>query len=322
MMKKLLTICLLLSACVAACTSRINDEAGKLTDKLKEFQGETNSDDNKINYDLQTQFAQIASAANGRVGVAAVMIETDDAAYFNEGEHFPMQSVYKLPIAMAVFKQIDDGKIKLDQKVKIDKTDFVGKGQHSPIRDKYPNGAELSVSEIIRFAVSESDGTASDVLLKLIGGAPAAQDYLKQTGITELIILNTEKELAQDWQTQYKNWTSPAEAVNLLRALYNRQGISEQNQTLLLKFMTESTPGAKRLKGLLPANAIVAHKTGTSGTNEKGVTAATNDIGIIALPNGKHLAIAVFVSDSPADETTREQTIAKISKAVWDKWSN
>jgi beta-lactamase class A len=84
--------------------------------------------------------------------------------------------------------------------------------------------------------------------------------------------------------------------------------------------MTESTTGPQRLKGLLPVGTNVAHKTGTSGT-EKGITAATNDIGIITLPNGKHLAIAVFVSDSPADEATREGTTAKIAKAVWDSLS-
>jgi beta-lactamase class A len=318
-MKRILTACILLLICLTACTNRINDEAGKFTNTLKEYQGETDND--SINYDLQSQFAQIASAAGDRVGVAAVMLESDDSAYLGEGEHFPMQSVYKLPIAMAVLKQIDEGKIKLDQKVRIEKSDFVGKAQHSPIRDKNPNGAELPVTEILRFAVSESDGTASDALLKLIGGAPLAQEYLTQIGITELKILNTEKELGQDQTLQYKNWTSPAEAVNLLRALYNRQGLSEQSRTLLLKFMTESTPGAKRLKGLLPANAVVAHKTGTSGTIN-GITAATNDIGIVTMPNGKHFIIAIFVSDSPTDETTREATIAKIAKAAWDKWSN
>ncbi len=75
------------------------------------------------------------------------------------------------------------------------------------------------------------------------------------------------------------------------------------------------------MKGLLPEGTIVAHKTGTSGTR-KGITAATNDIGIITLPNKRHLAIAVFVSDSPADEATRERVIAKIARAAWDKWSD
>src|SRR4029077_2374180 len=109
-------------------------------------------------------------------------------------------------------------------------------------------------------------------------------------------------------------------AVALLRALNERRGLSETTQTLLLKFMIESTPGAKRLKGLLPPGTIVAHKTGTSGT-ENGITAATNDIGIITLPNGRHVAVAVFVSDSPADEATREGVIAKVAKAIWEKFS-
>ena len=85
--------------------------------------------------------------------------------------------------------------------------------------------------------------------------------------------------------------------------------------------MAASNTGPRRLKGLLPTGTVVAHKTGTSGT-ENGETAATNDIGIITLPNGRHIAIAVFVSDSPADEGTREGVIARIAKAAWDKTSN
>lgn len=58
------------------------------------------------------------------------------------------------------------------------------------------------------------------------------------------------------------------------------------------------------------------HKTGSSGT-ENGVTFATNDIGLIALPDGRRLAIAVFVTDSKADETTRDALIASIAKAAY-----
>jgi len=65
---------------------------------------------------------------------------------------------------------------------------------------------------------------------------------------------------------------------------------------------------------------VVAHKTGTGGTRDS-ITSATNDIGIITLPNGTHLAVAVFVSDSSADEATRESVIARIAKAAWD-WAS
>ena len=156
--------------------------------------------------------------------------------------------------------------------------------------------------------------------MKLAGGPEVVKAYLNDRGISEMVVANTEKEIGQDWQTQYGNWASPYAAVALLRGLHERQGLSERSQALLLKFLTESTPGPKRLKGLLPSGTIVAHKTGTSGT-EKGITAATNDIGIITLANDRHFAIAVFVSDSPADEATREGVIAKIARAVWDQWS-
>jgi beta-lactamase class A len=267
---------------------------------------------------LQQEITAIVALAKGRVGVSAVVLETGETvAALNSQDHFPMQSVYKLPISMAVMKQVDAGKIKLEQKVKVAKEDYVGSAAHSPIRDKYPHGAELTVNDLLRFALSESDGTASDVLMKLAGGPGAVQAFLTELGIKDLIVLDTEQSFTQDHSLQYQNFATPGSAVALLRALYEHRGLSESSQALVLRFMTESTPGPRRLKGLLPAGTNVAHKTGTSGT-ENGITAATNDIGIITLPNGKHLAIAVFVSDSPADEAMREGTIAKIAKAVWD----
>jgi beta-lactamase class A len=84
--------------------------------------------------------------------------------------------------------------------------------------------------------------------------------------------------------------------------------------------MSESNTGPKRLKGLLPAGTIVSYKTGSSWT-ENGITAATNDIGIVTLPNRRHLAIAVFVSDSTSDQATREAVIAKVARAIWDRFA-
>jgi len=270
--------------------------------------------------ELQKQIEQIASAAQGHVGVSALVLETGESVSLNPRDHFPMQSVYKLPISMAVMKQVDAGKLKLDQRVRVTKSDFVSSGQHSPIRDQHPNGVELTVTELLRFAIAESDGTASDVLMKLAGGPAAISLYLSDLKINDLVVLNTEKELGQDHTVQYRNWSTPEGAVALLRALHEHRRLSETSQALLLKLMIESTPGANRLKGLLPAGTVVAHKTGTSGT-DNGVTAATNDIGIINLPNERHLVIVVFVSDSPASAETREAVIAKVARAVWDKWS-
>jgi len=85
--------------------------------------------------------------------------------------------------------------------------------------------------------------------------------------------------------------------------------------------MASSGTGLKRIKGLLPAGTVVAHKTGSSGTNDAGVAAATNDVGIIAFPDGRAVALVVFVSDSGASEEERDGVIAAIARAVWDAYT-
>src|SRR5687768_13968106 len=139
----------------------------------------------KIDTALQTELAKIVEAAKGRVGVGAVLLETGDTAYVDRGGHYPMQSVYKLPIAMAVLKMVDGGKVKIDQDVSITPDDFVRQGFHSPIRNANPQGIVLPVSEILRFSISESDGTASDVLLDLAGGPQAVTAYLTGIGVSD-----------------------------------------------------------------------------------------------------------------------------------------
>jgi beta-lactamase class A len=155
-------------------------------------------------------------------------------------------------------------------------------------------------------------------LLRLTGGPPDVMAFLKQINVSGINVVNSENEIARAWQTQYENWATPAGALELLAALQANRGLSVDSQKLVLKLMMESIPGPKRLKGQLPAGTIVAHKTGTGGTRN-GVSSATNDIGIITLPDGRHLAIAVFVSDAKVDLAAREAVIAEIAKALWDR---
>ena len=264
---------------------------------------------------LPSQFEKIASAAKGRVGVAVQLIESGQTADLHGGEHFPMHSVYKLPISMAVLQRVDRGELKLDQQVKVEPSDFVRKGMYSPVRDKYPQGTELTIAELLRYTICESDGSTSDVLMKLIGGPGSVMAFLKEIQVPDIQVVNSEKEIGRDWETQYRNWATPKGALALLVAL--QRELSAESQTLLLKLMTEAIPGAKRLKGELPAGTVVAHKTGTGGTRN-GITSATNDIGIITLPDGRHLAVAAFVSDSAANDDTRDAIIARLAKAAWN----
>lgn len=261
--------------------------------------------------------AQVAVEAQGRVGAAATIIEGKAILQFHAGEHFPMQSVYKLPIAMATLAAVDRGALHLDQKIRVNKSEYISKAQHSPLRDANPNGADVTVSELLRLAVRESDGTASDVLLRLIGGPSAVMKFLESVQVKDIIVRDTEMRLGQDPHLQYENWATPDAALSLLRAVQESRGLSPASHALLLNWMTGTTT-SPRIAGLLPPGTILAHKTGSSGTHD-GITAATNDIGIVTLPDGRHLAVAVFVSDSKAGDSTRDRVIAKIARQAWDQ---
>ena len=267
--------------------------------------------------DLNPQFEQIARDARGSIGVSAFLVRTGETVEFHADRYFPMQSVYKLPIGMAVLSDVDNGMLKLDQIVKVSGADLVPAGIHSPIRDAHPNGTDLTLRELMRYMISESDGTASDVLLHLAGGPERVTAYLRRLGIDEVTVATTEAEMARDNRAQYRNRATPRGLTQLLCAFQNGRGLSSSSRALLLELMTKTDTGPKRIKGMLPAGTVAAHKTGTSNT-VKGLTAATNDAGLVTLPNGDVLAIAVFVSDSKADTGARERAIANITRIAWD----
>jgi beta-lactamase class A len=268
--------------------------------------------------DLSKQINEIAGSSQGRVGAAVLLLESDKSVELNGNERFPMQSIYKLPIAMAVLDRVDSGSLNLEQKVKVEKSELVPAKLHSPLRDKYPHGdVELTLRELLHYNVSDSDGTACDVLLRIIGGPNEVSKYLRGIGIKEIVVANTEMEMSKSDTVQYRNWATPNGAVALLKLLHEGKVLSAKSRELLTKLMIETPTGPKRIKGLLPRGTIVAHKTGTSNT-VNGITAATNDIGIITLPNGKHFVVAVFVSDAKADLKTREGVIARIAKSAYD----
>jgi beta-lactamase class A len=269
---------------------------------------------------LISQMRSLAAPAEGRVGAAAMLVETGEQVSWNGKERFPMQSVYKVPIVMATLKLVDDGKLSLDQMVAIFKSDLPPKAIYSPIRDAHPNGGvSLSIAELARAAIVDSDGGASDLLLKILGKDEVMQ-YLRELRIADVTVATSEAEMAKADDVQYRNWATPEGAVGLLRALHEGRGLSPASQRLLLDWMTASIPGAHRIKGLLPDGTPVAHKTGSSGSSN-GLARATNDIGLVTLPDGSHLAIAIFVSDSRASEEVREGVIARIARAAWDCWN-
>jgi len=266
---------------------------------------------------LRAEMEAASASVRGHVGAAALLVETGELVSWHGAQHFPMQSVYKFPIAMDVLHRVDEGKLSLDQEVEVDPSVYAP--VHSPIRDKYPNGGvKLPLRELLRANIVDSDGAACDLLLRLVP-APEVTKYLEELGVNGLKVVATEKEMSRDPMVQYRNWATPDAAVFLLKKFQLGEGLSSASRTLLMRWMTDTEIGPHRIKGLLPPGTQVAHKTGTDGTRN-GLTRATNDIGLITLPDGRHLAVAIFVADSKQNEATREAVIAKIAFACWKHW--
>lgn len=272
---------------------------------------------------LKEKIEQIISVKKAVVGVSIVDGNEKEILSINGDRHFPLQSVFKFHIALAVLSQIDQGKFSLDQKIKIEKKDLLP-NLYSPIRDKYPNGTTLPLSEILEYTVSQSDNVGCDLLLRLLGGPHVVDEYFRKINIKDVSIKITEEVQQANWDLQFENWTTPKAANEVLvKFYYNKTKLlSQKSHDFIWETMKGTKTGKARLKGELPGNTIVAHKTGSSGASIAGVTEAVNDIGVVFLPNGQKYFISVFVSKSTENGDTNEKIISDISKATWDYFIN
>lgn len=265
---------------------------------------------------LQQQIRAIAADAHGKVSVACELPRSALNCDLNPHAHPPMQSVFKLPLAITVLHQVEQGILSLDQPVRFLPSDRIPHA-YSPLQDQYPHaGVDVPLRELLRLTASLSDNAAADILLRLAGGPQAVNTYIAALGVTGFHLEDGEDVLHRDVSAQYRNWFEPAGAVEFLRRISDASPLTPDHTALLLSWMTPAVP-TKRLEGDLPRGMRVAHKSGTSDV-DNGIAHATNDIGLIALPDGRRLAIAVFVTDSTADQATREKVIARTARAAYD----
>jgi beta-lactamase class A len=266
---------------------------------------------------LQKQIKDIAKNAQGKVSVACSLPGTALNCDVDALSHPPMQSVFKLPLAVAVLHQVEQGKFSLDQPIRFRKEDLILPKPYSPLQDQYPNaGVDVPLNRLLQLTVGFSDNTAADILLRLVGGPSVVREYIASLHVEGFHLEDGERELHRDVQGQYRNWFEPKGAVQLLRTISDHSPLTPQDTSLLVGWMQPATPTG-RLDGRLPKGTVVAHKSGTSDVDNE-LCHAFNDIGLISLPDGRKLAIAVFITDSTADEPTRKAVIARIGKAVYD----
>lgn len=267
---------------------------------------------------LRKEIASIVQTADASVGVAIMHLESGDTISFHGSDRFPMQSVYKFHLALAVLAAVENGKLSLDQRVLIRQEDFFP-NTVSQIAEKYPEGnVELTIEELLFYTVATSDNNGCDILFKILGGPNKVQDYIHSLGISDVAIVNTEVQMHRDWDAQFNNWTTPKATVNLLSLFYQNKILSSRSTAVLVKIMEETSTGKHRIKGHLPAGTVVAHKTGMGGKND--IISAINDVGIVTLPSGEHFAIAFFIANPRDSVAEMERVIARVSKLVFDHY--
>ncbi|MBN2010582.1 class A beta-lactamase, subclass A2 [candidate division KSB1 bacterium] len=268
---------------------------------------------------LRQQINTIISSKQATFGVGVYNIDTGDTLFINGNKSFAMMSVVKFPQALTVLQQVDTGTFKTDMPIHFEQNDL-RPNTYSPILNEHHEASfDIPLSEALSYTVSHSDNNVCDKLFEILGGPRHVDDYIHSLGITGISIGTDYANMRTN--TIYANQTTPKAMIDLLRKFYNNEVLSQASHDLLWKKFVEASTGANRIKGLLPEGTIVAHKTGTTGIDENGVTAANNDVGIVLLPNGITFAIAVFIKNSSESDETDAKIIAVISRTVYDYFS-
>ena len=297
---------------------------------------------------LATTFQRIAEGARGRVGIALIHLESGTTIDVRGHERFPMASVVKLPIAIEVLKQVAERTLTLDRAVWLSASDI---RPCCTLERRHPKGGvSRTVRELLELAILESDNTAADALLKVVGGPEVVERRLRAMGFQTINVDRSEGQLLLDmagvtsapppeqwtielqrrlvaevdreslskgrarYLTDQRDTATPNETAQLLGRLQLGDLLPRAETDLLLSHMLQTKTGMRRLKGRLPPDTSVAHKTGTTAV-------VINDAGIITLPSDSRiagrLALAVFVADG-SSIAGMERRVAQMSAAAFE----
>lgn len=273
---------------------------------------------------LQASLQKIADKAKpGIMGIIVMDPVTGQVAKVNASRPFMMMSVFKAPVAAAVLSQIDAGKLTYTQKVHLVPAD-VAKGSAVPsVGERVAKGpADFTVDELLTAAVTQSDNTAVDALLRLAGGGTVVTQYLEGKGVQGMRIDMGERDFGLLFARlgypavldAKENTTTLDGAATFLRKLQAGELISAASTKRLLDMMTAQVI-PNRIRGGLPAGYSLADKTGTGGT-VNGHLSAWNDMGIVTAPDGHRTIVAAFLRDSTATQEDRNALFAELARVV------
>ena len=297
---------------------------------------------------LVSTIRNLGQGFRGKVGIAVRRVDADWTVAWNGNALFPQQSVSKLWVALTFLDAVDRGKLRLTDTTTITKNDLTLFHQPSAAMVK-TGGWTTSYSDLMRRAMTRSDNTANDTLLRAVGGPEAVRGYLARRMIKDVRFGPGERLLQAttaglDWRQDYSigrnfytarsrlpmaarvkaldnylanppDGAAPTAIVGALAKLKQGDMLSAESTRLLLTVMGEAKTGPQRIKGGVPLGWSYLHKTGT-GQDLAPRSTGYNDIGIMTAPDGTSYAVAVLIGSTTVSIPERWALMQGVAKAV------
>jgi len=297
---------------------------------------------------LRDRINALGREFDGRVGIAVRSVDEGWSVGWKADELYPQQSVSKLWVAITALDAVDKGRVKLDDRVTLTKSDLTL--FHQPIRSRILGGGyTTTLAELMEKAITTSDNTANDKLMRSVGGPDAVRRMIAAKQLGSIRFYDGERALQSRiagllWSQSYSvgnafyearnalpmslrraafnryvedpyDGAAPSAIVNALAKLKRGELLSPSSTARLLKVMGNTKTGPNRLKGGLSPGWTLSHKTGT-GQVLGAVQAGYNDIGVLIAPDGRSYAVAVMIKRTSAPLGTRMTLMNNVTKAV------
>lgn len=250
---------------------------------------------------------QLELKSGGRLGVSVLDTTTGVPIHYKGDERFPMCSTFKVLAAAAILKDAGSKLERLERRIRIEQTDIV---ENSPVTREHVGGEGMSLRELCDAAMTRSDNTAGNVLLKNIGGPAGLTSFARSLGDKMTRLDRTETELNEAALGDPRDTTTPnAMAANLRRLLLG-DVLLPQGRDQLGKWLMANKTGDSRLRAGLPQGWRVGDKTGA------GEHGTTNDVAIVWPPERSPLIVAVYLTGATLDPNGRNDLIASVGREV------
>jgi beta-lactamase class A len=256
--------------------------------------------------ELDSEFARIERDSAGRLGIAVLDTASGQRAGHHADDKFPMCSTFKLLAAGAVLKRVDEGKEHLDRRVTFTAGEVVA---NSPMTEKHVADG-MTVAELCEAAITLSDNTAGNMMLKSLSGPIGLTAFARSIGDTVTRLDRWETELNEAIPGDPRDTTTPSAMLNNVNALVLGSVLSAASKEQLTKWLLGNKTGDTRMRARLPTGWRVGDKT---GSGERG---STNDIGVIWPPERAPVLVTIYLTETTASADQRNAALAAVGKAV------